>query len=99
MLQWRLAQQLLVLGQTIILEWGTWRRSERDALRTTARALGAAVELHYMSEAVNVLYDRIQQRGLEDPPVTLRQMQQWTDVFEAPTNDEMALYDDPSRAD
>jgi len=45
-LQWKLAQGLLTLGLTVIIEWGTWGRSERDTLRTGARALGAAVELH-----------------------------------------------------
>lgn len=45
-LQWKFAQQLLVLGLTAIIEWGTGGRSERDALRLRARELGAAVELH-----------------------------------------------------
>src|SRR5256885_8058637 len=47
-LQWKLGQQLLALGLTVIIEWGTWARSERDALRLGARALGAAVELQYL---------------------------------------------------
>ena len=53
-LQWRLCQELLALGLTVIIEWGTWGRSERDALRLGARALNAAVELHYLSAAVDV---------------------------------------------
>ena len=32
-LQWKLAQDLLAQGNTVIIEWGTWARSERDALR------------------------------------------------------------------
>ena len=32
-LQWTFAQHLLKLGQTVIIEWGTWARAERDALR------------------------------------------------------------------
>ena len=32
-LQWQLAQDLLSLGLTVIIEWGTWARSERDTLR------------------------------------------------------------------
>jgi predicted kinase len=47
-LQWKLAQELLALGLIVIIEWGTWGRSERDALRLQARELGAAVELHYL---------------------------------------------------
>jgi predicted kinase len=98
-LQWKLGQQLLGLGQIIIIEWGTWGRSERDVLRNEARALGAAVELHYVSEQVEVLFRRIRQRGTEDPPMTREQIQQWADAFDVPTADEMALYDSPSSAD
>src|SRR6185369_7620236 len=35
-LQWKLAQELLVLGLVVIIEWGTWGRSERDTLRLGA---------------------------------------------------------------
>jgi predicted kinase len=62
-LQWKIAQELLKHGLTVVIEWGTWARSERDVLRLGARALGAAVELHYLSAPVDVLFDRIQRRG------------------------------------
>ena len=42
---WDLTQRLLVLGTTVILEWGFWARSERDEKRKVARSLGVAVEL------------------------------------------------------
>jgi predicted kinase len=67
-LQWKLSQELLTLGLTVIIEWGTWGRSERDKLRAGARALGAAVELHYLSAPIDVLFERIQRRGMENPP-------------------------------
>src|SRR5689334_10379088 len=41
-LQWKLAQQFLAQGLTVIIEWGTWARAERDALRVRARAMGVA---------------------------------------------------------
>src|SRR3954452_16784870 len=44
---WRLAQELLALGQSVILDNGFWARGERDELRVRARSLGVAVELHY----------------------------------------------------
>ena len=47
-LQWTLAQRVLALGGTVIVEWGTWARSERDELRKSARELGAAVELRFL---------------------------------------------------
>ena len=52
-LQWKLAQELLALGLVVIIEWGTWGRSERDAMRLGARALGAAVELHFLAAPAN----------------------------------------------
>jgi predicted kinase len=92
-LQWELGQRLLELGQTIIIEWGTWARSERDALRIRAKALGAGVELHYVSAPIDVLVERLQRRGTENPPISRAQIQQWADAIEAPTPEEMALHD------
>lgn len=94
-LQWKFAQQLLVRGLTVIIEWGTWARSERDTLRLSARALGAAVELHYVSAPVNVLFERLQRRGRENPPIERDSMSRWAEIFQAPTSEEMALFDEP----
>src|SRR3954447_1773366 len=38
-LQWELAQRLLEHGAVVVVEWGTWTRVERDALREGARQL------------------------------------------------------------
>jgi predicted kinase len=93
-LQWKLGQELLALGLTVIIEWGTWGRSERDALRLGARALGAAVELHYLYAPVDVLFERIQRRGMETPPITREALSEWSGIFQAPTAEEMALFDE-----
>ena len=98
-LQWKFGQELLALGLTVIIEWGTWGRSERDTLRLGARALGAAVELHYLSAPAEVLFDRIQRRGLENPPVDRDALSRWFEMFQAPTRAEMALFDKPLVAD
>jgi predicted kinase len=94
-LQWKLAQELLALGLTVILEWGTWGRSERDTLRLGARALNAAVELHYLSASEDVLFERIQRRGMENPPIERDALSRWSKLFQAPTPEEMALFDEP----
>jgi predicted kinase len=94
-LQWKFAQELLALGLTVIIEWGTWGRTERDALRLGARALGAAVELHYLSMPADVLFERIQRRGLEKPPIERDALTRWAEIFQAPTPEEMALFDKP----
>ena len=98
-LQWTFGQELLALGLTVIIEWGTWGRAERDALRLGARALGAAVELHYLSAPMDVLFDRIQRRGAEKPPLEPDDLSQWLEIFQAPTAEEMALFDEPLRVD
>lgn len=98
-LQWELGRKLLELGQTIIIEWGTWARGERDALRIGAKALGAAVELHHVWAPLEVLIERIHRRGMEDPPITPEQLRQWAGAFDVPTGEEMALYGRPSQVE
>jgi predicted kinase len=92
-LQWKLAQEILVLGQNVIIEWGTWGRSERDALRCGARALRATVELHFIDTPVEVLFERIRRRNRESPPITFEDVTKWAETFEQPTAEEMALFD------
>jgi len=94
-LQWALARQLLTHELTVIIEWGTWGRSERDTLRMEARALGAAVELHYLEATEDILFERIQRRGMENPPIERSALQQWFKSFQAPTAEEMQLFDNP----
>lgn len=94
-LQWKLGQDLLSRGLIVIIEWGTWGRSERDALRVGAQSLGAAVELHHVHAPPDVLFERIQRRGREDPPITRADVDNWFVLFQAPTPEEQALFDAP----
>jgi predicted kinase len=98
-LQWQFGQELLALGLTVIIEWGTWGRGERGTLRLGARAVGAAVELHYLSAPPDVLFDRIQRRGPQKPPIDREALSRWFEIFQAPTPEEMALSDEPLVAD
>ncbi len=94
-LQWKLTQKLLALGQTVIIEWGTWGRSERDSLRIGARSLGAAVELHFMNASIDVLFERIRKRNQEVPPIDRGDLLRWAESFDFPSPEEMALFDMP----
>jgi predicted kinase len=94
-LQWKIGQQLLSFGLTVIIEWGTWARAERDVLRAKARALGAAVELHHLAGSVDELFARLQRRGMENPPITHAALVRWAEIFEAPTAEELKLFDGP----
>jgi predicted kinase len=99
-LQWRLAQELLVLDQSIIIEWGVWHRSERDMLRERARELSVAVELRYLDEPVDVLWERVKTRSWEgrwaSRDITYDDLTEWMSVFERPGAAEQALFDPPS---
>jgi predicted kinase len=97
-LQWELAQELLALGQTVIIEWGVWSRSERDVVRERARELGARVELVYLDVPIDVLLERLEARNLELPHGTTvippENLLSWVGLFEAPDAEEKALFDD-----
>ena len=56
---WKLAQRLLALGQSVILESGFWSRSDRDEKRLGARALGVDGELHYLEVPLEERWRRI----------------------------------------
>ncbi len=92
-LQWSLAQELLRIGTTVIIEWGTWARSERDALRRQASALGATTELIYLDVDDKELWRRIQHRAIEVPRIQRTDLSEWRGLFEAPDDAECARYD------
>ena len=96
-LQWHLAQELLALGQTVIIEWGVWSRSERDVVRERARQLGAAVELLYLDVPIDVLLERLEVRNAERPAgtavISRENLLGWVELFEAPDAEERSLFD------
>jgi len=95
---WRLAEELLALGQSVILENGFWARGERDELRLAARTLGVAVELHYLEAPVDELWRRLEIRNEEARPGTAPigrdDLERWAEQFEAPDPAELALFDE-----
>ena len=98
---WRLAQRLLALGQSVILESGFWLRSDRDEKRLGARALGAAVELRFLDAPLDELYHRIERRSAAlapgDAHITRADLELWTTFFQPPDAAELALFDPPER--
>jgi predicted kinase len=100
-LQWQLARRLLTLGQRVVIEWGVWRRFERDLLREGARAVGAAVELRFLDAPLDVLWSRVQAREADGvangPPLCRDDMERYAAGFQAPDAEELALYDAPDR--
>jgi predicted kinase len=97
---WTVAQQVLRVGGTVILESGFWQRSDRDQKRIGARALGAAVELRYLDATLDELERRLNGRDIDDAPASARvtrgRLDSWVDQFEAPDATELALFDPPA---
>ena len=94
---WKLAQRLLALGQSVILESGFWSRSDRDEKRLGARALGVDVELHYLEVPLEERWRRIEVCN-DDPmwsgaPISRDQLEAWDRYFEVPDSDEIDLFD------
>ena len=95
---WALAQRLLVLGTSVVLEWGFWARSERDEKREAARALGVAEELHFLDVPSEELVRRVVARHAAGGiAITESHMEGYRGTFQSPTEDELALYDAPLR--
>ena len=96
---WQLAQELLRLGQSVILESGFWLRSDRDEKRLGARALGAAVELRYLPASTDELVRRLELRNAGDGPgtaqLTRADIERFLGSFQPPDDGEMALFDPP----
>jgi predicted kinase len=94
-----LSQELLGLGQTVILEFGFWARIERDEKREAARAMGAAVELHFLDLPLDELWRRVERRNSAGEPGTVpisrANLEHWATLFQAPDAAELRLYDRP----
>ena len=93
---WELAQRLLELGTSVVLEWGFWARSERDEKREAARALGVAVELRFLDAPYEELVRRVATRRSQGGiAITESHMERYRALFEPPTAAELSLYDGP----
>jgi predicted kinase len=99
---WEHALDLLRLGQTVILEFGFWARSERDDKRLAARGLGVPVELHYLTASIDELCRRLEARSREGGPGTApvgrESLEAYAERFQAPDDEELGLFDDPPAA-
>ena len=98
---WRLAQEILGLGLSVVLDFGLWARVERDEMRAAARRLGVGIELHYLDVPVDELWRRIEERNAAPPwvkePISRNDLDEWAASFQAPDAEELALFDPAPR--
>jgi predicted kinase len=96
-LQWGTAVRALELGCNVVLDWGVWAREERDLYRTTAREVGARVVLCLLNPTVDELWERLSRRNADRPfgvfEITKAALMRFSEVFERPTAEELALFD------
>lgn len=99
---WLLAQEILRLGLSVVLDFGLWARVERDEMRSAARDLGVGIELHYLAVPGKELWRRIEARNSKPPwdshPIRRADLVGWASTFQAPDDTELALFDPPPSA-
>lgn len=97
--QLALSLELLSEGHHVVIEWGVWTRQERDEIRDAARAVGAQVELRYVTAGIDVLWRRIVERDLEgrwgSRSIRSDELDAWAEAYEVPEAEEMSTYDPP----
>ena len=101
LLQWEIAKQILRNSVDVIIEWGTWGRSEREKLRNEASAAGAKVKFYYLEISREILKERILQRNQRLDPnefyIPQKEIEVFLDdcfnSFQIPTSEELATYD------
>jgi predicted kinase len=92
-MQWELAERLLALGVSVVLDNGFWSRDERERLRARAEGLGAEVRLHFLDVPLDELKRRVAARNRNLPkhgfPVAAEDLERWGALFEAPSEEEL----------
>ena len=100
-LQWKIAKQMLQNSIDVIIEWGTWGRSEREKLRDEAKAVGASVKFYYLNISRETLKERVlirnQNIDRHEFYIPEKEIETFLDdcfnSFQIPTAEELAGYD------
>jgi predicted kinase len=100
-LQWKMAKFMLQNSIDVIIEWGTWGRSEREKLRDEAKALGSKVKFYYLNVSRDILKERVLKRNQHIDQhqfyVPEKEIDNFLDdcfnSFQIPTVEELATYD------
>lgn len=93
-LMWNVAVQVLKAGVDVILDFGFWTKSERDAFRRKAHAFGAASRIHYMGVPKDVIWERLSIRNQTAGEnavfyVGRKEFDEWSGLFEIPSKEEL----------
>ena len=84
---------ILRAGVSVVLEFGSWHRQERDAIRELCHRAGARTELHFVDAPLDELVRRVRARGGRDAEILSSQvLMQDASRFERPTAEEARLF-------
>ena len=90
---WEVAARVLVLGTSVILDFGFWAREEREDFRGRAQQLGAGSEIHFLDVPAAELMQRLAVRNAQQPAGTFQiseaMMAPWLAFFQPPAPDEL----------
>jgi len=90
----RHAEGLLRAGVSVIIEFGSWARTERDAIRLVGIRTNAATELHFMDAPIEELAQRVHRRGGPHAAFLVgKVLLEYSGRFERPTEEEAGSYD------
>jgi predicted kinase len=88
------AEQLLRASVSVIVEFASWSRAERDGIRDVAVRSGVSCELHFLDAPLLELERRVRARGGPDATILAEEvLLKLGHRFERPTEEEAALYD------
>ena len=88
------AREVLRCGLSVVLEFGSWSRAERENIRQAAVQAHATTELHFLDAPLAELVQRVRARGGPDAEVLASTvLLQHSARFERPSEEEIALFD------
>jgi predicted kinase len=87
------AVELLRANVSVVIEFGSWHRHEREQILQAAAVANARVELHFLDAAPEELVRRVRARGGKEAERLVMVLIRDQAKFERPTADEAAMFD------
>lgn len=93
--QFELTLTLLAQGLDVVIEWGTWSRSERIKILIATKERGHLVKGYFLSPTLQDLRQRLDIRDRELPEtdqVSVGELEAIAKMFENPESEEISMY-------
>jgi predicted kinase len=84
---------LLRSGVSVVIEFGSWHREERERIRQVATDAGAVAELHFLDASLEQLVQRVRARGGAEADGLVAVLVNHSTSFEYPSAEEASLFD------